>query len=78
MSQLTGHVRDYLAMRRALGFKLGKEGRLLQDSAAFAEATPRRPHSRRVNRVTAAAVSAPAAASSSIATSARKRRATPV
>ena len=36
MSQLGCHVRDYLAMRRALGFKLGKEGRLLQDFAAFA------------------------------------------
>ena len=38
MSQLSCHVSDYLAMRRALGFKLGKEGRLLQDFAAFAEA----------------------------------------
>jgi integrase/recombinase XerD len=37
MSQLSCHVSDYLAMRRALGFKLGKEGRLLQDFAAFAE-----------------------------------------
>jgi integrase/recombinase XerD len=38
MSQLSGHVQDYLALRRALGFKLGKEGRLLPDFAAFAEA----------------------------------------
>ena len=37
MSQLSCHVSDYLAMRRALGFKLAKEGRLLQDFAAFAE-----------------------------------------
>ncbi len=37
MSQLSCHIEDYLAMRRALGFKLGKEGRLLQDFAAFAE-----------------------------------------
>src|SRR4029077_17946092 len=34
----SGHVQDYLALRRALGFKLGKEGRLLPDFAAFAEA----------------------------------------
>ena len=38
MSQLAGHIEDYLALRRALGFKLGKEGRLLPDFAAFAEA----------------------------------------
>jgi hypothetical protein len=38
MSQLSSHVEDYLAMRRALGFKLAKEGRLLRDFAAFAEA----------------------------------------
>jgi hypothetical protein len=38
MSQLSCHVSDYLAMRRALGFKLAKEGRLLLDFAAFAEA----------------------------------------
>jgi len=38
MSQLSCHVSDYLAMRRALGFKLAKEGRLLRDFAAFAEA----------------------------------------
>ena len=37
MSQLSCHVGDYLAMRRALGFKLAKEGRLLRDFAAFAE-----------------------------------------
>jgi integrase/recombinase XerD len=37
MSQLSCHVSDYLAMRRALGFKLAKEGRLLRDFAAFAE-----------------------------------------
>jgi integrase/recombinase XerD len=38
MSDLGSHVQDYLAMRRALGFKLGKEGRLLRDFAVFAEA----------------------------------------
>jgi integrase/recombinase XerD len=38
MSQLAGHVEDYLTLRRALGFKLGKEGRLLPDFAAFADA----------------------------------------
>jgi integrase/recombinase XerD len=38
MSQLAGHIEDYLALRRALGFRLGKEGRLLPDFAAFAEA----------------------------------------
>ena len=38
MSDLSGHIRDYLAMRRALGFKLEKESRLLRDFAAFAEA----------------------------------------
>ena len=38
MSQLNSHIEDYLAMRRALGFKLVKEGRLLRDFAAFAEA----------------------------------------
>lgn len=37
MSQLSRHINDYLAMRRALGFKLEKEGRLLRDFAAFAE-----------------------------------------
>ena len=38
MSQLSGHAADYLELRRALGFKLAKEGRLLPDFAAFAEA----------------------------------------
>jgi integrase/recombinase XerD len=38
MSRLSSHIEDYLAMRRALGFKLAKEGRLLRDFAAFAEA----------------------------------------
>ena len=38
MSQLSGHAADYLELRRALGFKLAKEGRLLLDFAAFAEA----------------------------------------
>ncbi len=38
MSRLTGHAGDYLELRRALGFKLEKEGRLLPDFAAFTEA----------------------------------------
>jgi integrase/recombinase XerD len=38
MSRLSGHAADYLALRRALGFKLEKEGKLLPDFAAFAEA----------------------------------------
>jgi integrase/recombinase XerD len=38
MSQLSGHAADYLELRRALGFRLEKEGRLLPDFAAFAEA----------------------------------------
>jgi len=38
MSHLSSHIEDYLAMRRALGFKLAQEGRLLRDFAAFAEA----------------------------------------
>jgi len=38
MSQLSGHAADYLELRRALGFKLEKEGRLLPDFAVFAEA----------------------------------------
>ena len=37
MSQLRRHVEDYLALRRSLGFKLAKEGRLLPGFAAFAE-----------------------------------------
>jgi integrase/recombinase XerD len=38
MSQLSCHIEDYLALRRALGFKLEKAGRLLPDFAGFAEA----------------------------------------
>jgi integrase/recombinase XerD len=38
VSQLSGHAADYLELRRALGFKLEKEGRLLPDFAAFAKA----------------------------------------
>ncbi len=38
MSYLSSHIEDYLAMRRALGFKLEKTGRLLRDFAVFAEA----------------------------------------
>jgi integrase len=38
MSQLNGHAADYLELRRALGFKLAKESRLLPDFIVFAEA----------------------------------------
>jgi integrase/recombinase XerD len=38
MSQLARHIEEYLALRRALGFKLAKEGRLLPDFAAFTDA----------------------------------------
>jgi integrase len=37
MSELGRHLRDYLSMRRALGYKLAAEGRLLTDFAGFAE-----------------------------------------
>jgi integrase/recombinase XerD len=38
MSQLARHIEEYLALRRALGFKLAKEGRFLPDFAAFTDA----------------------------------------
>jgi hypothetical protein len=38
MSRLSGPAADYLELRRALGFKLAKEGRLVPDFAAFAGA----------------------------------------
>jgi integrase/recombinase XerD len=38
MCDLSEHVHNYLAIRRALGFKLVTEGRLLADFAAFAGA----------------------------------------
>jgi hypothetical protein len=38
MSRLADHIEDYLALRRALGFKLGKEGGFLPDFAAFTDA----------------------------------------
>ncbi len=38
MSALAEHVERYLAVRRALGFKLHREGRMLADFIAFAEA----------------------------------------
>jgi len=37
MSHLSSHIEDYLAMRRALGFKLKTPGRLLRDFAVFAD-----------------------------------------
>ena len=36
MSELEGHLQEYLALRRALGFKLVGEGRLLAGFVAFA------------------------------------------
>jgi integrase len=38
MSALSGHVEDYLRLRRALGFKLEREGRLLGQFVAYLEA----------------------------------------
>ena len=38
MSALTGHVSDYLAMRRALGYKLERAGQLLPQLAGYLEA----------------------------------------
>jgi integrase/recombinase XerD len=38
MSALSGHVEDYLRMRRALGFKLERAGRLLPRLVAYVEA----------------------------------------
>lgn len=37
MSDLTRHAQEYLALRRALGFKLISEGQLLAEFVAFAE-----------------------------------------
>ena len=37
MSDLRGHSQDYLALRRALGYKLAGEGRLLFDLVRFLE-----------------------------------------
>lgn len=36
MTLLTQRVQDYLSTRRALGFKLEREGRLLEDFATYA------------------------------------------
>ncbi len=38
MSTLNTHVEDYLALRRALGFKLEREGRWLAELAAYVDA----------------------------------------
>lgn len=38
MSELSGHVHDYLRLRRALGFKLERAGRLLPQLVAYLEA----------------------------------------
>jgi integrase/recombinase XerD len=38
MSDLTGHVQDYLKIRRALGFKLKREGQVLPQLVAYLEA----------------------------------------
>ena len=37
MSELGRHLQDYLSLRRALGYKLEAEGRLLADFAGYAE-----------------------------------------
>jgi integrase/recombinase XerD len=42
MSALAEHVRNYLQVRRALGFKLVGEGRLLREFVAFADAAGQR------------------------------------
>jgi integrase len=39
MSELSRHVTDYLRLRRALGFKLERAGRLLPNLVAYLEAT---------------------------------------
>jgi integrase/recombinase XerD len=39
MSGLSTHVNDYLRLRRALGFKLEREGQWLAQLAAFVDAT---------------------------------------
>jgi integrase/recombinase XerD len=38
MSEMSGHVRDYLRLRRALGFKLERAGHLLPQLVAYLEA----------------------------------------
>ena len=38
MSALAGHVSDYLAMRRALGYKLERAGQLLPQLVSYLEA----------------------------------------
>jgi integrase/recombinase XerD len=38
MSELSGHVEDYLRLRRALGFKLERAGHLLPQLVAYLEA----------------------------------------
>lgn len=42
MSDLDRHVQEYLALRRALGFKLVSEGQLLSEFVSFAETTGQR------------------------------------
>lgn len=39
MSALSGHVADYLRLRRSLGFKLEREGQLLAQFVSYLEAT---------------------------------------
>ena len=43
MSALRGHVADYLRLRRALGFRLEREERLLGQFCSYLEAAARRP-----------------------------------
>lgn len=42
MNALDQHLKDYLALRRALGFKLVSEGQLLREFVAFADAAGQR------------------------------------
>ncbi|HTQ93377.1 MAG TPA: hypothetical protein VMK84_28165 [Streptosporangiaceae bacterium] len=42
MSALEGHLAGYLAMRRALGYKLERAGKLLPQLVRFLQACPAR------------------------------------
>ena len=61
MSGLSGHVEDYLRLRRALGFKLERAGHLLPQLVAYLEAAGAADgHHRAGDRLGAAARSTPA------------------
>lgn len=59
MSALSGHVEDYLRLRRALGYKLERAGHLLPQLVAYLEAagaptvttTPESIRTKRVGRL---------------------------